>query len=216
VPHPPAPPRRLAAALAAYAGLACLAGLAGCTGGLEIPVCPGAEVGTFDLVATRTAASCQGASAPTDGAAACAASDPLSTVDCQAGAPVPACCFDRLFPRTRALRAIIAYGAVGDAAAFCPQRAGATPYLGTRAVVADGEALTVALETSGAVLSSCASTCAVTVRHQLTGLVARDVPGGPVTGFTGQSVEVAQATPSASCGACAMPCTATWALAPGP
>jgi hypothetical protein len=173
-------------------------------------------VGTFDLVATRTAAACQGDTAPTDGAAACADSDPLSTVDCHAGAPVPDCCFDRLFPRTRQLRAVIAYGAVGNAAAFCLQRPGATPYLGTREVVAGGEALTAALETSGAVLSSCASTCAVTVQHQVTGLVARDAPGGPVTGFTGQSVEVAQATPSASCAACAMPCTATWALAPNP
>lgn len=213
MPHPPAHPRRLAAALAAASGLACLAG---CTGGPEIPICPGVVMGAFDLVATRTAASCQGDSAPGDGAAACADSDPLASVDCQAGPPVPACCFDRLFPPRRELKAVVAYGAVGDAAAFCLQRPGATPYQGTRAATAGGDALDVSLLTSGAVLASCAATCAVDVRHQVTGLLARATPDGPVTGFTGQSIELASATPSASCGACAMPCTATWALAPAP
>lgn len=213
MPRPSASPRRLAAALAAASALA---GLAGCAGGLEVPVCPGTEVGTFDLVATRTAAACQGDSAPPDGASACAEAEPPSTVDCQAARPVPGCCFDRLFPPRRELQAVVAYGALGGAAALCVQRPGSVPYLGTRTAVAGGEALAVTLDTSGAVLASCAATCAVTVRHEVTGLVARDLASGAVTGFTGQAVEEASATPSADCAACVTPCTATWALAPKP
>jgi hypothetical protein len=210
--HPSAALRRLASALAA--ALAALAGPSGCAGGLEVPACPGVEVGTFDLVATRTAASCQGDSAPIDGAVACAGASPFVKVDCQTARPVPACCFDRLFPPRLELQAVVAYGALGGAAAFCLQRPGATPYLGTRTAVAGGEALTTSLDTAGAVLASCAATCAVTVRHQVTGLVARDPGSGAVTGFTGQSVEEASATPSADCAACATPCSATWTLAP--
>lgn len=207
------PPRHLVRALAASAALGGLAAAAGCTGGLEVPVCPGEEVGRFDLTATRTAASCAGGTVPADGTAACAALVPPVVVDCQAPGPVPGCCFDRLFPPTRTLQAVVAYGAQGGTAALCPQRPGAAAWLGTRAAAAGGEALAVALDTSGAVLSSCASTCAVTVHHELTGLVARHPGTNAVTGFTGTSTEVASATASAACASCTPPCQATWDLA---
>lgn len=218
----PAAPSRSAAssrrtpALAALAAWAWLAVAAGCTGGAEIPTCPGDEVGRFDLTATRTAAACLDGSGPgEDGTAACAARVPALTVDCKTARPAPDCCFDRLFPPTRTFQAVISYAALGDGAAFCLQRPGAAPYLGTRgAPTAAGETITVSLETSGAVLSSCAATCAVTMRHDLTGLVARNPESGAVTGFSGTSTEVASATSSAACATCTTPCQATWDLAP--
>ncbi len=216
-PSRPAASSRRAPALAGLAALAWLAAAAGCTSGPEIPTCPGDEVGRFDLLATRTAASCQDGSGPgADGTAACAARVPPLTVDCLTARPAPDCCFDRLFPPTRTVQAVISYAALGDAAAFCLQRPGAAPYLGTRTAAAGGETITASLETAGAVLSSCAATCAVTVRHDLTGLVARDPESGAVTGFTGVSTEVAAATASAACATCTTPCQATWDLARAP
>lgn len=207
----PAAARRPCAALAA-AGLA----LAACTAGLDVPACPGEEVAELSLEGTRTAASCAGDSVPASGTAACAARNPPVSVDCQATRPAPDCCFDALFPPVRPFRAVVAFGVADASAALCLQVPGAVPYLGTRTAEAGGDALDVSLETGGAVLSACASTCAVTVHHQVTGLLARDPGSGAVTGFTGQSVETASATASAACGACVTPCTATWTLAQAP
>ncbi len=204
--RPSAPPRALAAALV---------WLAGCTGGLDVPACPGVEMATLSLAGARVSAACAGG-APLDGTAACAAATPPVTADCQGAGPLPPCCFDRLFPPVLPFRAVVAFGALDDSAALCVQRPGATPFLGTRAAAPGGDALTVAADTAGAVLGSCAATCAVTVRHEVTGLLARDPESGAVTGFTGQVVETASATPSAACAPCATPCTATWALAPAP
>jgi len=214
VPQPADSPRRTAALLA----LITLAGPVACTGANEIAECPGTEVGTFLLVGTRASASCQGDTAPADGAAQCAKAE--LTVDCQAARPVPACCFDGLFPpvipAAPPFTFTITYGSQGGSAALCTGLAKANPYLGTRTSVAGGESLSVALDTAGAVLGACAGTCAVTFHHAVTGLVARDPVSGAATGFTGEYVETASATPSAACAPCATPCTATWTLGPPP
>jgi hypothetical protein len=198
----------------ALVALAALAGPAGCKSGQIIEDCPGTDVVLLSLVATRTTAACQGDTAPADGDAACAASQIPS--HCQLERPVPSCCFDGLFPVTRAFQATIAYGALDASAAFCLPVPGASPYVGTRTSVGTGEQLSVSVETSGAVLASCSSTCAVTVLHSVTGLVEHAVAGGPVTGFTGELVEAASPTPASSCTPCTAPCTATWALGPPP
>lgn len=207
----PAAPRRLAAALTA---LAALAGLAGCKSGQPIEDCPGTDVALLSLLATRTAAACQADTAPADGDSACAAAK--VTAHCQLDRPVPACCFDGLFPPTRAFQATIAYGALDASAAFCLPVPGASPYVGTRTSVGTDEQLSVSVETSGAVLASCSSTCAVTVLHEVTGLVEHATAGGPVTGFTGELVETASPTPASSCAPCTAPCAATYALAKSP
>ena len=186
MPHPAASPRTLAPALAA------LAALAACAGGNEIAPCPGVEVGTFRLAGTRTSAACQGGTGPAGG-------------------------FDGLFaPSIPTFTATIAYGSQGASAALCLPKAEASPYLGTRTPAPGGEAIAVELETSGAVLAACAGTCAVTVHHAVTGLVARDPVSGAVTGFTGELVETAASTPAADCTPCSAPCTASWALTPAP
>jgi len=217
VPRPSAPTDRPAAARRPCAALAAAGlALAACTAGLDVPACPGEEVAELSLEGTRTSAACAGDSVPASGSAACAARSPPVSVDCQAVRPAPDCCFDGLFPLRRAVRAVVAFGVADETAALCLQVPGAVPYLGTRAAVAGGDELQVSLDTGGAVLSACASTCAVTVHHEVTGLLARDPGTGAVTGFTGQSVEAASATASAACGACVTPCTATWTLAQAP
>jgi hypothetical protein len=175
------------------------------------------EVGTFELVATRTAATCVGDTAPLDGSAACLAATPSQVVDCASARPVPACCYDGLFkPTLPPFTATVAYGAQGSSAALCVSRPQASPFLGTRAPASGGETLSVALDSAGAVLAACAATCAVTVHHAITGTVARDPLSGVATAFTGELVETASATPTAACAPCASPCTATWTLAPAP
>jgi hypothetical protein len=219
VPHPPALPRRLAAAPPARAALAALAwaaGLSACTTPQEIAECPGLGMASLDLVATRTAASCQDDTAPADGDAACAAATPPQTVQCLLARPVPPCCFDALFPPVVTFTATFAYGPQDGSAALCLPRPGASPYLGTRTAAVGGDELSVALDTSGAVLTSCSAGCSVTVRHEVTGLLARDPESGAVTGFTGQHVETASPTAAADCTPCTAPCTATWSLAPAP
>ncbi|MCM2334491.1 MAG: hypothetical protein NDI82_11170 [Anaeromyxobacteraceae bacterium] len=196
--------------------LAALAWLAGCTGGLDVPSCPGDEVATLELAGARVSAACAGDGVPANGSAACAAADPPVTVDCQAVRPAPPCCFDLLFPPILPFRAVVAFGDLDASAAFCVQRPGSTPYLGTHTAAAGGDELTVSADTSGAVLAACAATCAVTVHHEVTGLLARDPLTGAVTGFTGQAVQTASATPSADCAPCATPCTAIWSLARAP
>jgi hypothetical protein len=198
--------------------VAALATATGCTPANEIPECPGVAVGTFSLRATRAAAACQGDTAPSDGDTACQRTDPAWVLGrCQLVRPVPSCCFDILFPPALpALSLTIAYAAVGPGAVACLPRPKASPFQGTRTTGAGGEQLSLALDTSGAVLGSCAAACAVTVHQTLTGLVARDPVSGLATGFTGEHVEVASATPAADCAPCVAPCTATWALTPAP
>ncbi len=217
--RPATPLQRLAAALPA---LAAVAAVAGCSAGSQVAECPGAAVGTFRLVATRTAAACQGDAAPADGSAACLAATPSQVVDCQAARPVPPCCFDGLFPPALPapgqpdLVVAIAYGPQEAAAAVCLPRPKDSPLLGTHAAAAGGDELAVSLDTSGAVYGACAAACAVTVHQALTGLLARDPVSGAATGFTGQLVEVGSATAAAACAPCAAPCTATWAVATAP
>lgn len=208
--RPPTPPRRIAAALAAFALLAA------CAPGADVAECPGVEVGNFRLLATRTAAACAGDTAPGDGSAICLAATPSQVVDCATARPVPACCFDRLFPAAPEVTVTIAYGSQGSSAALCPARPLASPFLGTRTPVTGGETLAVELDSAGAVLAACASACAVTVHHAITGTVARDPLSGAATGFAGELVETASATPSADCTPCAAPCAATWALVSAP
>jgi hypothetical protein len=167
----------------------------------------------LELVATRTSAACQGDTTPADGAAACAARVPPLTVNCQLERPAPDCCFDGLFPPEVTFQATVAFGQLDDSAAFCLPVAGATPYTGTRVTAGGSDAFSVSLETAGAVLASCSSTCAVTVRHEVTGVLTRDPVSGDVTGFSGQSVEAAAPTPDATCAPCTAPCAATWTLA---
>lgn len=215
-PRASAAPRTRAAALAAILTPALLAGLAGCRAGQVIEECPGVPVATLDLAATRTSASCQGDTAPADGTAACAAGTPPLTVNCLLDRPVPPCCFDGLFKPEVEFRATFAFGSTGSAASFCLPVPGATPYPGSHAAVAGGDQVSVSLETIGAVLASCSATCAVTMRHEVSGLLGRDPVTGDVTGFTGESVELASPTPDATCTPCTAPCTATWSLAPKP
>jgi len=220
--HAATAPRAVAAArpasawLATFAALAALSGLGGCRGGQVIEECPGVPVAVLDLVASRTSASCQNDTFPADGQEACDALGLPVPVRCLLDRPVPACCFDRLFAPEVRFQASIAYGSLDDSAALCMPVPGARPYLGSRTAVAGGDQLSVTLETVGAVLASCSSTCAVTMHHEVTGLLERDPVSGVVTGFTGESVEGASPTPDATCTPCTAPCAATWALAPAP
>jgi hypothetical protein len=180
-----------------------------------IEECPGVPVAQLDLVAKRTSASCQGDTVPADGQASCDALAPPA-VSCLLDRPVPSCCFDGLFKPEVPFRATFAFGSTGASAYLCLPVPGAAPYPGTHAAVAGGDQVAVSLETIGAVLASCSSTCAVTMRHEVTGLLGRDPVSGAVTGFTGESVELASPTPDATCTPCTAPCSATWALAPAP
>ena len=222
--RPSASPRRPAAARpvarrwAALAAVAALAGLVGCQAHQVIEPCPGVPVAVLDLTATRTSASCVGDTAPADGDQACqsakAALNPPQTWTghCALDVPTPDCCFDLLFKKDPPVKATIAYGALDASAAFCLPVPGAAPYAGTRVTTPGGDQLSFSLDTSGAVLSSCSATCAVTVHHEVTGLLVRDPVSGAVTAFTGVSTETASATPAATCTPCTAPCTATWSL----
>jgi len=194
-----------------------VAALAACTGASQVAECPGVEVGSLHVVGARTAAACLGDTAPADGSAACAALTPPLTVDCQTARPIPACCFDNLFAPSIAFTGTLSYAVDGDLAALCTGRSQATPYLGTHASAAGGDQIAVSVDTAGAVLGSCAATCAVTVHHAVTGLVARDPVTGVITGFTGEHVETTGLlSPLASCAPCGASCTATWTLSLAP
>lgn len=91
-------------------------------------------------------------------------------------------------------------GATGLAFA-CTGRREAVPFSGTRT----GDAWSVSAETSGAVLGACGAGCTTRVTQRVEGVLG---PGG----FAGVLTEVQDALDPAPCGACTLPCTATWAL----
>ena len=122
----------------------------------------------------------------------------------------PAGGYAALVPATLTLDLTFSFDAAGGAA-LCNGKALAAPLTGTH----DGDALVVSLETTGGVLSGCASTCAVTTDQQVAGSLLRDGTGA-VIGFSGTLTDRQAATASATCGACTTPCTATWALATAP
>ena len=152
------------------------------------PRCPGRAEGAFQLVATRT------------------------DVSCAAGAPATTGGLDDLYPATFTFAATVAFAAEGTGAAVCTLRRLSAPLTGTH----QGDLVTVALETGGAVLTACSAACAVTVRQELAGTLARDPGTGLATGFTGTLVELATAAGGVDCGPCTPPCQATYALAPAP
>ena len=209
--RPPALHRLLHAVPAALATLAACAST-----GPGVLDCPGTAVAQLTLKATRRSAACQGDSAPADGSAACLAATPSVVTDCQAARPVPDCCFDQLYPRTFGVQATIALDPGAAAAALCTGRPGALPFSGTWTTAAGGQQVSVKLDTSGAVLASCASHCTATIRQVVDGLLALDPSTGRPTGFTGSLVETDTPTADASCAPCAAPCGATWDLTSTP
>lgn len=150
------------------------------------PRCPGIAEGVFTLVATRTEVACA-AGAPADG-------------------------FDGLYPPSFTFTATVAFAAEGNGAAVCTLRRLFEPLTGTH----QGDQVAVALESAGAVLGQCSAACAVTVRQELTGTVARDPGTGAATGFDGTLVDRATAAAGVDCAPCTPPCQATYALAPAP
>jgi len=190
VPHQrPLTPRRAAAvAVAALPALALsLAALGpGCSE--DPPRCPGRAEGAFLLQATRTA------------------------VTCAAGAPATARGLDDLYPPDFTFTVTVSFTDDGAGAAMCTLRRSSEPLTGTR----QGDQVSVALETGGAVLGACAATCAVTMRQAISGTLARDAGSGRATGFSGTLVDTATAAAGVDCTPCTPPCSATYALAPAP
>ena len=168
------------------AALALAALAAGCTE--DPPRCPGLVEGTFLVQATRTA------------------------VACAAGAPATSGGLDDLYPPAFTFDATVAFAAEGTGAAICTLRRLAAPLTGTH----QGDDLSVALEAGGAILTACSATCAVTVRQELTGTLARDPGSGAATGLDGVLVDRATAAAGVDCGPCTAPCQATYALALAP
>jgi hypothetical protein len=163
--------------------LALAALAAGCAE--DQPRCPGRAEGAFLLQATRTA------------------------VACVAGAPATPGGLDDLYPPAFTFAVTVAFAGDGTGAAMCTLRRTSEPLTGTH----QGDEVAVALETGGAVLAACAATCAVTVRQEITGTLARDAGTGLATGFDGTLVDAATAAAGAGCGPCTPPCSATYALA---
>ncbi len=77
-----------------------------------------------------------------------------------------------------------------------------------------GASVHVETSTGGAVLGACDPTCAASLRLVVSGDLAVDASGAP-TAFTGALVEIMDRS-AGSCGACALPCEARYALAGAP
>jgi hypothetical protein len=182
----PLTPRQAAVAALPALALALAVLGAGCTE--DPPRCPGRSEGAFLLQATRTA------------------------VTCASGAPATAQGLDDLYPRGFTATVTVSFAADGAGAAICTLRRTSEPLTGTR----QGDQVSVALETGGAVLEACAATCAVTMRQEITGTLARDAGSGLATGFSGTLVDTATAAAGVDCAPCTPPCSATYALAPAP
>ncbi len=128
------------------------------------------------------------------------------------GAPPSACTAEPpvVDPPTRVVASFVAKLTVEPAAAgsspaaLCPGGRGAT-YYGSRA--ADG---TYTLEASSglAVLDRCGSNCSVSAVEHVTGVVTGE---GAAATFAGTLVERFEYL-AGNCGACALPCAATYAL----
>lgn len=175
---------------------ALLLALSGCTSSVGVTDCPGLAVASFDFVAARAAsdAGCTAVLGPPD----------------YTGAPPD---FAALYPLQipgRPTRLTVAYATQGGAVALCTSTPGATPFSGTRAPGGGGEAITASVETSGAVLTACASTCSVTVRQVIDGVIHRDPLTLAVTSFSGTLTETDTALAGSTCTPCVAPCTATY------
>jgi hypothetical protein len=144
--------------------------------------CPGVTAGAFRLRAVRTQASCQ--------------------------AGTPEAGFDALFPAAFELDAELSFAAEGSGAALCTGGRGADPLSGSHA----GDQLTVALDTTGAVLAACDAACVASARQTVEGRLVRDPTSGAATGFTGTLTEAFTAVEGAPCGPCTTPCQATYQL----
>jgi hypothetical protein len=175
---------RLAAALVALSAL-----LSGCVRN-ESEQCPGEVFAALALHGTLTSSGClvppaSGWSVP----------EALPDVTPTASDPVPT------------FAASFAWDEAASLLAYCTGDSHAAPLLGTRT----GDHLRAERTLDGAVLSSCASTCAplttLVVEGDLTG-----GSGGLPLAFTGTLTETLDAS-AGSCGACVLPCTSVYDLA---
>jgi hypothetical protein len=161
---------------------------AGCSESAESFPCPGTPVATLVFSGPRTLVTCAGGA--------------------------PAAGVNSLYPGEVRFTGTLTSSTSGAGAALCLASTRAEPLLGTR--VADH--FEVALETRGALLGGCGTSCAVTVLQQVTGTLERD-PGGTPSGFTGTLVDQATLDGSvtgARCSECTTPCQASYALSAVP
>lgn len=150
--------------------------------------CPGSPVTTLDFTAVRSSAGCVAF-------ATAAAANVLESSYYQVNS---------VFTGT------ISVSTTDGAAALCMIRSRAEPLVGTWV----GDAIDVALDTRGAVLTACNTRCAVTVHQQVTGTLQRG-PGGAPTGFLGTLVDqetLDTAVSGADCTPCTTPCQAEYVL----
>jgi hypothetical protein len=166
--------------------------------------CPGQAVATLTFAAAL----------PDPAAPPASISPGLPATACQGGTPPGG--YAALVPASVAFTATLALDPASTGAALCKTDALASPLLGERA----GETFDVSLVSTGAVLAGCDPNCGVVLTERVHGTLATDPASGALS-FSGYLWDHAEeaASPEESCGGCALPCDAVYALtgtAPAP